>query len=60
MKLSNFDPSDDKKFLLVNIAASNLDFVESNLSKPQETFDCKMNKQNESFSFYIALELPEK
>ena len=44
----------------MNIAKSNQDFVENTHSKPQETLEFKMNKQKESFSFDIPLELPEK
>ena len=44
----------------MSIAKSNLDFVENTLSKPQETLDFKMNKQKESFSFDVPLELPEQ
>ena len=46
MELSNFNPSDKKEILLLNIAKSNLDIVENTLSKPQETFEFKMNKQS--------------
>ena len=60
MELSNFNPSDKKEILLLNIAKSNLDIVENTHSKPQETLEFKMNKQSESFSFDIPLELPEK
>ena len=34
--------------------------VENTLSKPPETLEFKMNKQKESFSFDIPLDLPEK
>ena len=44
----------------MSIAKSNLDIVENTLSKPQETLEFKMNKQKESFSFDIPLELPEQ
>ena len=37
-----------------------MDIVENTLSKPQETLESKMNKQKESFSFVIPLELPEQ
>ena len=37
-----------------------MDIVEITLSKPQETLEFKKNKQKESFSFDIPLELPEK
>ena len=45
---------------MLSIAKSNLDIVEITLSKPQEILEFKMNKQKESFSFDIPLELPEK
>ena len=60
MDLSNFVTYDKKESLLLSIAKSNLDIVENTLSKPQETLEFKMNKQKESFSFDIPLELPEK
>ena len=60
MDLSNVVTYDKKESLLLSIAKSNLDFVENTLSKPQETLDFKMNKQKESFSFDIPLELPEQ
>ena len=44
---------------MLSIAKSNLDIVENTLSKPRETLEFKMNKQKESFSFDIPLELPE-
>ena len=44
----------------MSIAISNQDFVENTHSKPQETLEYKLNKQKESFSFDIPLELPEK
>ena len=44
----------------MSIAKSNLDIVENTLSKPQETLEFKMNKQKESFSFDVPLELPEQ
>ena len=59
MDLSNFC-NDKKESLLLSIAKSNLDIVENTLSKPQETLEFKMNKQKESFSFDIPLELPEQ
>ena len=37
-----------------------MDIVENTLSKPQETLEFKMNKQKESFSFDIPLDLPEQ
>ena len=60
MDLSNFVTYDKKESLLLSIAKSNLDIVENTLSKPQETLEFKMNKQKESFSFNVPLELPEK
>ena len=44
----------------MSIAKSNLDIVENNLSKPQETLECKMTEQKVSFSFDIPLELPDQ
>ena len=60
MDLSNFVTYDKEESLLLSIAKSNLDIVENTLSKPQETLEFKMNKQKESFSFDIPLELSEK
>ena len=60
MDLSNFVTYDKKEFLLLSIAKSNQEIVENTHSKPQETLDFKMNKQKESFSFDIPLELPEQ
>ena len=60
MDLSNFVTYDKKESLLLSIAKSNLDIVENTLSKPQETLEIKMNKQKESFSFDIPLDLPEQ
>ena len=60
MDLSNFVTYDKKESLLLSIAKSNLDIVENTLSKPQETLEFKMNKQKESFSFDVPLELPEQ
>ena len=60
MDLSNFVTYDKKESLLLSIAKSNLDIDENTLSKPQETLEFKMNKQKESFSFDIPLELPEQ
>ena len=60
MELSKFSPSDKKEILLLNIAKSILDVVDNTHAKPQETLEFKMNKQSESFSFNIPLELPEK
>ena len=60
MDLSNFVTYDKKESLLLSFAKSNQEIVENTLSKPQETLEFKMNKQKESFSFDIPLELPEK
>ena len=60
MDLSNFVTYDKKESLLLSIAKSNLDFVENTLSKPQEALEFKMNKQKETFSFDIPLDLPEQ
>ena len=60
MDLSNFVTYDKKESLLLSIAKSNLDIVENTLSKPQETLVFKMNKQKESFSFDVPLDLPEQ
>ena len=60
MDLSNFVTYDKKESLLLSTAKSNLDIVENTLSKPQETLEFKMNKQKESFSFDIPLDLPEE
>ena len=60
MDLSNFVTYDKKESLLLSIAKSNLDIVENTLSKPQESLEFKMNKQKESFSFDIPLDLPEQ
>ena len=60
MDLSNFVTYDKKESLLLSIAKSNLDIVENTLSKPQETLEFKMNKQKESFSFDIPLDLQEQ
>ena len=60
MDLSNFVTYDKKESLLLSIAKSNLDIVENTLSKPQETLEFKMNKQKESFSFDVPLDLPEQ
>ena len=60
MDLSNFVTYDKKESLLLSIAKSNLDIVENTLSKPQETLEFKMNKQKESFSFDVPLEVPEQ
>ena len=55
MDLSNFVTYDKKESLLLSII-----FIENTLSKPQETLEFKMNKQKESFSFDIPLDLPEQ
>ena len=60
MDLSNFLTYDKKESLLLSIAKSNQEIVENTHSKPQETLEFKMNKQKESFSFDIPLELPEQ
>ena len=60
MDLSKFVTYDKQESLLLKIAKSNLDVVENTLSKPQETLEFKMNKQKESVSFDILLELPEQ
>ena len=60
MDLSNFVTYDKKESLLLSVAKSNLDFVKNTLSKPQETLEFKMNKQKDSFSFDIPLQLPEQ
>ena len=49
-----------KESPLLSIAKSNQEIVENTLSKPQETLEFKMNKQKESFSFDIPLDLPEQ
>ena len=60
MDLSTFVTYDKKESLLLSIAKSNQEIVENTHSKPQETLEFKMNKQKESFSFDIPLELPEQ
>ena len=45
---------------MLSFAKSNQEIVENTHSKPQETLEFKMNKQKESFSFDIPLELPEQ
>ena len=45
---------------MLSIAKSNQEIFENTHSKPQETLEFKMNKQKESFSFDIPLELPEQ
>ena len=49
-----------KEYLVLSIAKSNQEIVENTHSKPQETLEFKMNKQKESFSFDVPLELPEQ
>ena len=44
----------------MSIAKSNQEIVENTHSKPQKTLEFKMNKQKESFSFDIPLDLPEQ
>ena len=46
MDLSNFVTNDNKESLLSNIAKSYLDMVKVTHSKPQETLENKMSKQN--------------
>ena len=60
MDLSNFVTYDKIESLCLNIAKSTLNIVENILSNPQKTLEFKMNKQKESFSFDIPLELLEK
>ena len=60
MHLSNFVTYDKKESLLLSIAKSNQEIVENTHSKPQETLEFKMNKQKESFSFDVPLQLPEQ
>ena len=60
MDPSNFVTYNKKESLLLSIAKSNRDIVENTHSKPQETLEFKVNKQKESFSFDVPLELPEK
>ena len=60
MDLSIFVTYNKQESLLLSIAKSNLDIVENTLSKPQEILEFKMNKQKESFSFDVPLELPEQ
>ena len=60
MDLSNFVTYDKKESLLLSIAKCNQEIVENTHSKPQETLEFKMNKQKESFSFDVPLELPEQ
>ena len=60
MDLSNFVTYDKKESLLLSIAKANQEIVENTHSKPQETLEFKMNKQKESFSFDVPLELPEQ
>ena len=44
----------------MSIAKFNQEIVENTHSKPQETLEFKMNKQKESFTFDVPLELPEQ
>ena len=60
MDLSNFVTYNKQESLLLSIAKSNQEIVENTHSKPQETLEFKMNKQKESFSFDIPLDLPEQ
>ena len=60
MDLTNFVTYDKKESLLLSIAKSNQEIVENTHSKPQETLEFKMNKQKESFSFDVPLEMPEQ
>ena len=60
MDLSNFVIYDKKESLLLSIAKSNQEIVENTHFKSQETLEFKMNKQKESFSFDVPLELPEQ
>ena len=60
MDLSNFVTYNKQESLLLTIAKSNQEIVENTHSKPQETLEIKMNKQKESFSFDIPLDLPEQ
>ena len=60
MDLSNFVTYNKKESLLLSIAKSNQEFVENTHCKPPETLEFKMNKQKESFSFDIPLDLPEQ
>ena len=45
MDLSNFVTYDRKKSLLLSVSKSILDIVENTLSKPHETLEFKMTKQ---------------
>ena len=44
----------------MSIEKPNQEIVENTHSKPQETLEFKMNKQKESFSFDVPLDLPEQ
>ena len=57
MDLPTFVTCDKKESLLVSFAKSNQEITHS---KPQETLEFKMTKQNESFSFDVPLILIEK
>ena len=59
MDLSSFVAYDKKESLPLSIAKSNQEIVENTHSKPQETLEFKMTKQ-ESFSFDVSLLLSEK
>ena len=55
MDLSNFITYDKKESLLLNIAKSNQEIVENTHSKPQETLEFKMTKQNNlSHSMFLS------
>ena len=60
MDLSNFVIYNKNESLLLSIAKSNQEIVENTHSKPQESLEFKINKQKESFSFDVPLELPEQ
>ena len=60
MDLSTFVTYDKKESLLLSIAKSKQEIVENTHSKPQETLEFKMTKQEESFSFDVPLYLEEK
>ena len=60
MDLSTFVTYDKKESLLLSIATSNQEIVKNTHSKPQETPEVKMTKQNESFSFDVPLQINEQ
>ena len=60
MDLSTFVTYDKKESLLLSIAKSSQEIVDNTHSKPQETLEFKMNKQKESFSFDVPLQLNGK